>query len=61
MQTFKGGPQTKKSRAKVSKAATLNPNPDVQESLQAASSSEIGCRLLNHAAVFGLRLNIFKP
>lgn len=40
MQTSKGEPKTKKSRAKASKAAPSNPNPDVQESPQAASNSE---------------------
>ena len=40
MQTSKGEPKTKKSKAKVSKTSTSNPNPDVQESPQAASSSE---------------------
>ena len=40
MQTSKVEPKTKKSRAKASKAATSNPNPDVQESPQAASNSE---------------------
>lgn len=40
MQTSKGEPKTKKSKAKASKAATSNPNPDVQESPQAASNPE---------------------
>ena len=39
MQTSKEEPKTKKSRAKVSKAAPSNPNPDLQESPQAASNS----------------------
>lgn len=39
MQTSKEEPKTKKSRAKASKAATSNPNPDVQELPQAASNS----------------------
>lgn len=38
MQTSKGEPKTKKSKAKASKAAPSNPNPDVQESPQAASN-----------------------
>lgn len=38
MQTSKGEPKTKKSRTKASKAATSNPNPDVQESPQTAAS-----------------------
>lgn len=37
MQTSKEEPKTKKSRARASKAATSNPNPDVQESPQAVS------------------------
>lgn len=40
MQTSKEEPKTKKSRAKASKAAPSNPNPDVQESPQAVSNSE---------------------
>ena len=40
MQTSKEEPKTKKSRAKASKAAPSNPNPDVQESPQTASNSE---------------------
>ena len=40
MQTSKGEPKTKRNRAKASKAAISNPNPDVQESPQAASNSE---------------------
>ena len=40
MQTSKEEPKTKKSRAKASKAATSNPNPDVQEVPQDASSFE---------------------
>lgn len=40
MQTSKEEPKTKKSRARASKAATSNPNPDVQESPQAVSNSE---------------------
>ena len=39
MQTSKEEPKTKKSRVKASKAATSNPNPDVQESPQVASNS----------------------
>lgn len=39
MQTSKVEPKTKKSRAKASKAAPSNPNPDVQESPQVASNS----------------------
>lgn len=38
MQTSKEEPKTKKSKAKASKAAPSNPNPDVQESPQAASN-----------------------
>lgn len=38
MQTSKEEPKTKKSRVKALKAATLNPNPDVQESPQAVSN-----------------------
>lgn len=38
MQTSKGEQKTKKSKAKASKAATSNPNPDVPESPQAASN-----------------------
>lgn len=38
MQTSKGEQKTKKSKAKASKAATSNPNPDVQESPQTASN-----------------------
>ena len=40
MQTSKGEQKTKKSKAKASKAATSNPNPDVQELPQTAFSSE---------------------
>lgn len=40
MQTSKEEPKTKKSKAKASKAAPSNPNPDVQESPQTASNSE---------------------
>ena len=40
MQTSKRELKTKKSRAKASKAAPSNPNPDVQESPQAVSNSE---------------------
>ena len=40
MQTSKEEPKTKKNRVKASKATTLNPNPDVQESPQAVSNSE---------------------
>lgn len=40
MQTSKEEPKTKKSRAKASKAAPSNPNPDIQESPQATTSSE---------------------
>ncbi len=40
MQTSKEEPKTKKSKAKASKAAPSNPNPDVQESPQAASNHE---------------------
>lgn len=39
MQTSKQEPKTKKSKTKASKAAPSNPNPDVQESPQAASNS----------------------
>ena len=39
MQTSKEESKTKKSRAKVSKAATSKQNPDVQELPQAASNS----------------------
>lgn len=39
MQTSKEEPKTKKSLARASKAAPSNPNPDLQESPQAASNS----------------------